>query len=205
MKKMVIVGWGDHALDVADALLKNGDDLAGFLDDTLKDTGSVETPYLGNFEKWQILADQGCLFICGISALEARERLAADLPQLPWTAVVHPSAVVGLNAQVAPGAFVGAGAVIGAEASVGAHTVLEAGCLVGSRASVGDFCQLLSRVNVGSGAVVGRGTFIGQSATLKNGVKIADNTVIQTGEIVVKDMVMKMVFKRGAWIYKENG
>jgi hypothetical protein len=41
-------------------------------------------------------------------------------------------------------------------------------------------------------------------AKITDQIKIAPESVIKIGEIVLKDMVYKMVFKRGAWIYRED-
>ncbi|MDO4288349.1 MAG: hypothetical protein Q4C55_04085 [Eubacterium sp.] len=205
MEKIVIMGCGDLVLPLADAILKKEDELLGVLDDQDTAEAAGGYPLLGKLADWHSWADQGCLFIAGSADRSVRRGLFEKFPEIPWTRVIHPAAVTGLGASVGPGSFIGAGTILGAGASVGAHTVIEAGGILGTSAAVGDFCQLLSRVNAGSRVSVGAHSFIGQSATLKDGVKIAENTVIQTGEIVVKDMVMKMVFKRGAWIYKENG
>ena len=83
--------------------------------------------------------------------------------------------------------------------------IRDRGSIVGALSRIEPYCELLARVNIGHEVTVKDHTFIGHSATLKDKITIAAGTVIQTGEIVVKDMVMKMVYKRGAWIYKENG
>ncbi len=205
MEKIIILGCGDHALEAADAVIKSKCELVGFIDERETESGIADVPVLGGYETISKLSEQGCHFISGSREHTVREKQQIKFRDIPWTTVIHPSAECGIGVQIGEGSFIGAGVILGAGAIIGQQTVIESGTIVGTAAEIGDYCQILSRVNIGCRTEIGSHTFIGQSATLKDRVRIAEKTVIQTGEIVVKDMVMKMVYKRGAWIYKENG
>jgi acetyltransferase-like isoleucine patch superfamily enzyme len=59
-------------------------------------------------------------------------------------------------------------------------------------------------VIIGKEVTLGKNTKIGIGARVTNGVTIGPDSVIKIGEIILKDMIYKMVFKRGAWIYRED-
>ena len=202
---MVVIGTGLAGQVIAEALSGPDYSLTGFL--YTGDTPPEDFPYpvLGSFEEAERFSGQGRGFIVAADSLRNREAVVRTFPELCYQAVIHPAAYVAADAVVKPGAYIGAGAIVGAGASIGAHTVIGEGSIVGAMSRIGPYCELLARVNIGREVTVKDHTFIGHSATLKDSITIAAGTVIQTGEIVVKDMVMKMVYKRGAWIYKENG
>ena len=200
---MVVLGTGPAGRVIADALRGTENTLAGFLSADPPPDG-WPYPVLGTPEDAPGLSGDGRGFIVAADSLREREAVVRAFPELCYQAVIHPAAYVAADAVVEPGAYIGAGAIVGAGALIGAHTVIGEGSIVGALSRIEPYCELLARVNIGREVTVKDHTFIGHSATLKDKITIAAGTVIQTGEIVVKDMVMKMVYKRGAWIYKEN-
>lgn len=204
MREMVVLGTGHAGRVIADALDGSDNRLAGFLCAGQPPEG-WPYPVLGKLEDALGLSEAGRGFIVAADSLRDREAVVNAFPELCYQAVIHPAAYVAADAVVEPGAYIGAGAIVGAGAFIGAHTVIGEGSIIGALSRIEPFCELLARVNIGREVTVRDHTFIGHSATLKDKITIAAGTVIQTGEIVVKDMVMKMVYKRGAWIYKENG
>lgn len=202
---MVVVGTGLAGRVIADALAAPDYDLVGFLYTGDAPPEDFSYPVLGSFEEAERFAGRGRGFIVAEENLKEREALMEALPELDFEPVIHPAAYVAKSALVGPGTYIGAGAIVGAEAMIGGCVFIGEGSIIGAMSQIAPYCQVLSRVNIGSQVTVEPRTFIGHSATLKDKITIAAGTVIQTGEIVVKDMVMKMVYKRGAWIYKENG
>ncbi len=202
---MVVIGTGLAARVIADALTEPDYALVGFLYTGDAPPEDFPYPVLGKFDEAENFAADGRSFIVAEENLKAREALMNALPLLDFQPVIHPAAYVARNVRVGPCAYIGAGAIVGTDAIISGCTYIGEGAIVGATSQIAPYCQIQSRVNIGSGVLVEPRCFIGQSATLKDNITIAGGTVIQTGEIVVKDMVMKMVYKRGAWIYKENG
>lgn len=205
MREMVVIGTGLMGRVIADALTGPDYALTGFLYTGDAPPEDFPYPVLGSAEEAERFASRGRGFIVAEENLKKREALMQSLPNLGFEPVIHPAAYVSKSARVGPGAYIGAGAVVGAGAMIGGCVFIGEGSIIGAMSQIAPYCQVLARVNIGSQVTVEPRTFIGHSATLKDKITIAAGTVIQTGEIVVKDMVMKMVYKRGAWIYKENG
>jgi UDP-3-O-[3-hydroxymyristoyl] glucosamine N-acyltransferase len=76
-------------------------------------------------------------------------------PPIRFASGIHPTAVIGKDAQIAPEASVQAYAVIEAGVVIGAGTVIGAQCYVGHDARIGTDCQIASRVVVAARCVIG--------------------------------------------------
>ncbi|MEG0379370.1 MAG: hypothetical protein RR614_12910 [Eubacterium sp.] len=205
MDELIILGVSRYGRVIADAVICAKGHLVGFLDGAYASEENTDGLILGKLEDASRFGGQGRGFIIAERDITKREHLVKVYEGLCFSSVIHPGAMVASDAVIGEGTYIGAGAVVGTHAHIGAHVIIGDGAVIGDYAVIDDFCHIMARVNIGSGVSVGDKTFIGLSATLKDDIKIAPKTVIQTGEIVVKDMVMKMVYKRGAWIYKENG
>ncbi|MEG0309277.1 MAG: hypothetical protein RR841_04140 [Eubacterium sp.] len=200
--KFIILGIGRYAQVIADAVVQSEDCLSGFLLDDSEEEEAIKNN-LGRYSDAENFSD--AVFIIGEKDNNKRECLSKKYDGLNYAAVVHKNASVGTGVRIGVGSYIGAGAIIGTNTVIGDHVIIGDGAVIGDHSVIKEFSHLMARVNIGSGVTILDHTFIGLSATLKDNITIASGTVIQTGEIVVKDMVMKMVYKRGAWIYKENG
>ena len=68
---------------------------------------------------------------------------------------VHPSAIIGADAQISDTASIAATAVIGAGAKIGAHSVIGAGCCIGDNVVIGNRARLYPRVVIYHDCVIG--------------------------------------------------
>lgn len=84
-------------------------------------------------------------------------------PGIHPTAVIHPSAKVGVNA------------------SIGAYVVID------RDAEIGDGAVLLPHVVIYRGARIGRNFFAHAHAVVREGVRIGDNVVVQNGAVIGTD------------------
>jgi UDP-3-O-[3-hydroxymyristoyl] glucosamine N-acyltransferase len=76
--------------------------------------------------------------------------------------------------------------------------------IIEANTRVEDNCVLEPGVIIGKDVTIGHHTKIGMGARVTNKVTIGSGSIIKIGEIILKDMIYKMVFKRGAWIYRED-
>jgi UDP-3-O-[3-hydroxymyristoyl] glucosamine N-acyltransferase len=97
-------------------------------------------------DKCVVEADQPRLWFA-----RAAKLLAPALPE----AAVHPSAIVGENAELGEGVSVGPCAVVGAQASIGARTRIEAGAVIGEGVRIGYDCRIHPRAVLYSGTTLG--------------------------------------------------
>lgn len=203
-KDWVIIGDSQIGIAAADALEATGERVVGlFRSKSLPDV--FPWKYLGRPEESEEIVNEATSVFIATESSEQCQRLRKYFSKSCFPHVIHPKAVIGSASCVEDGAFIGAGAVIGAGVTIGAHAVIEAGCIIGAGTVIGDASIIRSGVTIGYNVTVGAGCYIGAGAILKDGITIGENKIVQTGDIVVKDMVLKMVYKRGAWIYAEDG
>ncbi|HAZ06081.1 MAG TPA: hypothetical protein DCY58_07270, partial [Acetobacterium sp.] len=88
--------------------------------------------------------------------------------------------------------------------SIGENCQIGTGVIIEANTRVEDNCVLEPGVIIGKDVTIGHHTKIGMGARVTNKVTIGSGSIIKIGEIILKDMIYKMVFKRGAWIYRED-
>ena len=94
---------------------------------------------------------------------------------------VHPSATVGVDAQIDPTASIAATAVIGAGAMIGAHSVVGEGCCIGAKTVIGSHARLYPHVVIYHDCVIG------------------DNMIAHSGAVIGSDG-FGIAMDEGRWI-----
>lgn len=195
MSGVLVVGTGDHARVIADALRAAGHQVAAFVEPDADGVTSVDgepgTSVLTGLEEGGWLTERaGASFVVAIGANAIRRRMhdrCVALGLLP-VAVVHPTAVLLGGARIDPGAQVCAGAVIGVAAHVGADAIVNTAAsidhdvAIGAHAFVGPGARLAGRVSVGEEAHVGIG------AVVREGITIGAGALVAAGAVVVEDV-----------------
>ncbi len=123
-------------------------------------------------------------------------RLSAFLNPLPKCIPgIHPSAVIGKDAQISPQAHIGPQVTIGDGAIIGAGTVVMDGCSIGERTKLGENARLYPRVTVYHDCVIGNDVIVHSGAVIgADGFGIAWEEgrwlkIPQIGRVVIGDHV----------------
>ena len=117
-KSVVIVGASGHGKVVADIVLKNKDNIVGFLDDNTELAESFAGfPVLGTTDQYQKYSD--AWFVIAIGNAAVREKLVDELKNVSWYTAIHPTAVISeLDANIGEGTVIMANAVVNAGARI---------------------------------------------------------------------------------------
>jgi sugar O-acyltransferase (sialic acid O-acetyltransferase NeuD family) len=192
-RPLVIVGSGDHARVIREALVASGDDPDGFVN--LQPGTESTAPGLevvGDLVDdlaWMTRLTEA-RFVVAIGRNDVREaafRQAIALGLEPLT-VIHPAATLLGGCVVGPGSQVCARAVIGVDARIGANVIINTAAsvdhddVVDDHASVGPGAHLAGRVSVGAG------THIGLGASVREGTTIGAWSLVASGAAVVRDV-----------------
>jgi acetyltransferase EpsM len=194
MLRLIIIGGGDHARVVADAVrTTNGAELAGFVDPVPMDPKHRLglRQFASDDEALREVRDVS--YILGIGGLDTRalrRRLVAQYDQrgARWHTVVHGAAWVSPSAVLAKGAVVLAGAVVNSHAVLGAHAVVNSGAVVEHDVRLGDFAFAAPGAVLGGGAQVGEECFLGLGCRIRDHVMIGDRSVVGMGAVVVESI-----------------
>ncbi len=199
---LVIIGRGEHARVVADAVLTDPRwhalGAVGPADSAATDeTSRSWLPYLGDDDVFlaslaaQPSADRPAVVI-GVGAISdpgsRREIVARYGDVARWASVVHGTAILSASARVGAGAVVLAGAVVGPNARIGEHAVVNSGAIVEHDVVIAPYAQVATGAIVGGGATVGDGAFVGLGARVRDHLAIGANAVVGMGAVVVKDV-----------------
>jgi sugar O-acyltransferase (sialic acid O-acetyltransferase NeuD family) len=191
MAGILIVGAGGHAKVVADILLCQNVNVAGFVDDaaTLWNTRVLGLPVLGPIDDWMDFRPDRLAMGIGANAvrLSIVERLGEEASSL-WCTAIHPSALIAKSSQVNPGTVIMAGAIINPDSRIGAHAIINTSATVDHDCSIGDFVHVAPGTNLGGGVRIGAGTLVGIGSAIAPYRTIGKWSTIGAGAVVVHDV-----------------
>jgi acetyltransferase EpsM len=193
MSGIVLIGGGEHARVVGEAVLAGPAPLLGFVDPReCEETGRrLDTRRLGDDDALGGIPDVlAILAFGGVGDVAARvstvERLTVRVSG--WAVVIHPSAVVSPSARIGEGSVIMAGAVVQSGARIGAHCVINTGALIDHDATLGDHVQIAPGAVLGGGVSIGAGAYVGLGARVRDHLKIGSGAVVGMGAVVVRDV-----------------
>lgn len=190
-EKVIIIGAGGHSKVIADIILKNNDNLIGFLDDNIPDETNVIGKYkvIGKIKEGIELycKDNSIKFIIAIGDNYIREDISKKY-SLKYYNAIHPTASIGLDVKIGEGTVVMANASINSNANIGKHCIINTGSIVEHDNIINDFVHLSPKVALGGNVKIGERTHIGIGATIRNNISINCNVVVGAGAVVVSNI-----------------
>ncbi|NJD86464.1 MAG: acetyltransferase [Betaproteobacteria bacterium] len=193
-RRIYLLAAGGHASVVLDALLASGVRVAGILDPARKPGESIFGVAVLGDDGWLAGREPGATLLANGAGQVPRASLRQALFEgfkargFGFVSVLHPSAVVGREAELAEGSQVMAGAVVQCRARIGRNAVVNTrasvdhDCIVGEHAFVGPGATLCGDVRVGDGA------FVGSGAVVLPGVAVGARAIVGGGALVARDV-----------------
>lgn len=189
---ILIIGAGGHGKVVADAILRLGRPVVGFLDDQADTMGPtiLGLPVLGKSEEWLRMRSSGLIVAIGDNESRRRmvEKAEIDGNSPPWTSVIHPGAVVSSSAEIGTGTVIMAGAVINPDTRIGRHAIINTSATVDHDCSIGAYTHIAPGAHLAGGVVVEDHVMIGIGASILPGCRIGSNAIVGAGAVVVGDV-----------------
>jgi|DEB19_MinimDraft_3_1074340.scaffolds.fasta_scaffold01526_4 sugar O-acyltransferase (sialic acid O-acetyltransferase NeuD family) len=182
MIDVCILGAGGHGRDVRSIINDSADyNFVGFYDDDVsKDTlGTID-----DFIKTTNLA-----YVIGVNSSTVRQAIDRRIPSNFLAAtVVHPSAYVGDDCQIAEGVVIAAGVVITTEVSIGRHSHINVNATVSQNSFIDAFVTISPGSNVCGDCVIGSNTMLGAGSTVINLMRVGNNVIIGAGATVISNI-----------------
>ena len=186
MNRLIIIGAGGHGKVIADAALKNGYTNICCVDDNA--TGDVMGfPIIGTTADVECLNDGNTDFVIGIGNNAIRKTIA-EIHNVNWVSIVHPSAQIGFDAEIGKGTVVMANAVVNVCAKIGEHCIINTGAIVEHDNVIENYAHISPNVALGGTVRIGSLTHVGIGATVKNNTEICYDCTIGAGAVVVKNI-----------------
>jgi len=192
-RPLVLLGAGGHAKVLLSTLLQNGSHVIGFADSDRSRGELLGIPYLGADDA--VLAHDAAevLLVNGVGSVGSiGNRLRVyeyfRTRRYVFASVVHSTAIIASEAELAEGVQIMAGAILQP------GCVLREDCIVNTGARVDHDCVIGAHAHVAPGAVlsggvqVGARAHVGAGATVIQGVKIGDGAIVGAGAVVLCDV-----------------
>lgn len=191
----LILGAGGHARVLADLLLGQNQQIAGFLDpDTsLWGTDWRGIPILGGDENLAHYSAHTHDLVNGVGSAgypELRravfERYREAGYKFPY--LVHARATVAIDVKPGEGCQIMAGAVVQTGTVIGRNVIVNTGACVDHDCCIGDHAHISPGATLSGGVRVGENTHIGTGATVIQGIQVGRNSLVAAGAVVIRDV-----------------
>ena len=192
---VLILGAGGHARVLIDALLASSALIAGIVDPDPMLAGAtvLGVPVLGGDEIVCNYSPDEILLVNGLGSIRLPQRRQEVFERFSATGysfapVVHPSAVIAADVELAEGVQIMAGAVVQTGCHIGANAIVNTRASVDHDCVIGDHSHIAPGVTLSGGVTVGRSSHIGTGTTIIQGIGIGDSSLVGAGSLVLKDV-----------------
>lgn len=164
--------------------------IKGFIDDNLDALEGKNNPsaMLGTIKDYQPASDE--VFICAMGIPVIKRRCSELLMSrgARFTRLVHRTAVLGDNVEMAEGVVLCPYTVVSANNRLGRGVAINLHSSVDHDASVDDWSQVNCHCDLTGAVQVGKEVFIGSSVSIIPGVKVGDGAYLGAGSVVLRDV-----------------
>lgn len=184
---VILIGAGGHALVVAEACRALNRPILGVLDDRV-DSPAITRLGLSHLGALREKPASSAWVLC-VGDVRTRadllESLGASSTAEP---IVHPSAVIAPSAALGIGVFVGPRAVVHSFATIEAHAIINTGAIIEHD------CVIGRNTHVAPGSVIAGSTSVGSDCLLGVGcrvlprLRIGDMCTVGAGSVVLRDV-----------------
>jgi UDP-perosamine 4-acetyltransferase len=190
----VIVGAGGHgkvALEILRAA--GGCRIAGFLDadPALAGTQLCGVAVLGAINLLPRLRHQKITSaFVAIGENRARRQYAALLREQGITLInaIHPSAIVSPTAKLGVNVMLAAGAIVSTDSRIGDSVIVNTGAVVDHECEIEESAHICPGAHLAGRVRIGRGAFVGLGANVIQCLTIGHDAIIGAGAAVIRDV-----------------
>lgn len=193
MKRVVILGDSGHSKVISDLIHSNeGMSLTAKLDDRYDEVFVREGVTKGPIAYLrQLLQEESDICVVfGIGSNTVRKRLVKELglPRTSFISLIHPTAVISPSAVIGLGTVVMPGVVVNADATIGDHAILNTGSIIEHDCKVADYAHISPQSILAGGVTVGEGAHVGAGASVIPLKTVGEWSTIGAGAAVVSNI-----------------
>lgn len=188
MEKLIVIGAGGHCKSVVDSLDREQYELCGFVDN-YKVGSHLGKPILGaKIEEIPNYWDYRYFVAIGDARIRQMWYNRVQELELQLINIVDPTALVSPTAQMGVGNFVGKFAVINADSRIGDNNIINTKGLVEHECVVGNHTHISTNASVNGNVIVEDGVFVGSGSTIIGQKRLGSFSVIGAGATVITDV-----------------
>ena len=190
---IVIVGHGGHSKVIEDLILSNiNHRIIGYLDDRYSEVQVNHSLFFGPVHSIdKVIASFGDLkFIIGIGDNHVRKTIVEHigLSDESYLTLIHPSAVISPSAKIGVGSVIMAKSVINADAQIGKHSIINTGAIVEHDNRIGSYVHICPSATLTGGVEVEDGAQIGAAAVVIPYIRIGRWAAVGAGAAVIRNI-----------------
>lgn len=188
--KLIIIGASGHGKVVADIAIKlNKWQSIAFLDDDEFIKTSMELEVIGKTTDAFTYKDEADFFVAiGNNAIRKKVQEKLIDERLNVVSLIHPSAVIGTNAEIGIGSAVMAGVVINSSTKIGKGCIINTGSSIDHDNVIAEYVHISPGVRTAGSVVIGKETWVGIGSVVSNNVNICSGCKVGAGAVVVKNI-----------------
>ncbi|GIL14608.1 MAG: acetyltransferase [Chloroflexota bacterium] len=195
LPKLVIIGAGGFGREMvawAQQSVQIGREweFKGLIDDNLDALKDRLSPgkLLGRIEDYQPASDE--VFVCAIGVPAIKRRVSELIASRggQFTRLVHRTAVLGYEVDLADGVILCPHVVVSANNRLGRGAAVNIHASVDHDANIGDWSQINCHCDLTAAVEVGREVFMGSRVSVIPNVRIGDGAYIGAGSVVLRDV-----------------
>ena len=193
-RPVIVLGAGGHAKVVIDALKAAGADILGITDPDQGTHGQdiLGVQVLGDDDMVKEHGPDAVVLVNGVGSINVSDRRKDIFGRFKdggytFIPVIHPSAVIGGDVEIADAVQIMAGAVVQPGCRIGVNAIINTRASVDHDCVIGDHVHIAPGAVLGGGITVGDGSHIGTASSVIQNVRIGENVLVAAGAAVVTD------------------
>lgn len=189
--QIILVGYSGHAYVVADAILDNGLNIAGYSDKEEANLNPYNLTYLGFEKETEFIGwSKEIPFAIGIGDNKLRQNISNLIEEKGKVVqtIIHKTAIISRNVSIGSGSFINKNVTVNSLVKIGKNVILNTGCIIEHE------CILQDAVHIAPGAVlagnvtIGERSFVGANSVVKQGINIGKDVIIGAGSVIITNI-----------------
>lgn len=205
MKKIILFGFGGHAVSCLDIIIENNFDIIGYVDNEKKKIYSkkfYDIEHLGNdfqineiFKKYKSF--YGLVSFGSYLSLKKRSNLYNRLKALgiKFMPIISSSSYISKISRIENATIIMHKAIINIGVTIKNNCIINNGVIIDHESTINNNCIISPGVIINGQVKVGENTFIGSGAVISNNVEIGKNCIIGAGVILKKNLPNNSIIK----------
>lgn len=193
IRRIIIVGAGGFGREVLnwtrDAWPSAAEKIAGFLaaDIDPRHADRCLPPIMGNPHDYLPQAGDAFLLAIGIAGVRRRVAEALAARGAAFLTLIHPTAIVAPTASIGVGSILCPYAIVSDSVRLGRFTLMNYHCSLGHDAKTGDFTVLSPYATLGGAAELNADCFLGLHASVAPGKRLGARTKVSANSAALSD------------------
>lgn len=199
MKTLLIIGGSSTAIEIRECADLFYRDKFEHIYNVIGDTETSSLPnVIHDSDIDKFIVENDIAFIIGFTNQKMRRLFNDKLSQCTPVSIVHPTAVVSPSANIGVGSYIGATAVVSSNAVIGNGCIINIGASIGHDAILGDNCIVNPGARISGNCKIGARTLFGANSFIFQGKEAGEDCAIDALTYIDRDIEDKKLCTNNA-------